>query len=107
MTTEEISILDKIKSRINRIDPTADVILFGSHARGNFNADSDWDILVLIDDNTLSRWENKKYREALFDLELEIEQPISTFIYSKEEWRGRHLGTPFYENVMSEGLLLK
>jgi predicted nucleotidyltransferase len=107
MKLEETSILDKIKSRINIIDPTADVILFGSHARGSFNSESDWDILVLIDKPNLSLLDKKKYNDILFELELEFDQGISTFIYSKEEWRGKHSSTPFYENVMREGLLLK
>lgn len=37
-----------IKARVKQKDPSAEIILFGSHARGQAPDGSDWDILVLI-----------------------------------------------------------
>jgi predicted nucleotidyltransferase len=45
--TKQISIL--IKQTIGRIDPNAQIILYGSRARGTERIDSDWDILILTD----------------------------------------------------------
>jgi predicted nucleotidyltransferase len=43
------TILDNISKAIRRKDPYAEVFLFGSRARGDNRPDSDWDILILID----------------------------------------------------------
>ncbi|MBE3085644.1 MAG: nucleotidyltransferase domain-containing protein [Bacteroidetes bacterium] len=43
------SILDNIIKAIHRKDPTVEAFLFGSRASGDNRPDSDWDILILID----------------------------------------------------------
>ena len=40
-------ILEKVKEIVHATDPEAEVILFGSRARGDAMEDSDWDILIL------------------------------------------------------------
>ena len=44
----EKDILNLIKKAVLKIDKSATVILFGSHARGDAHLESDWDILILI-----------------------------------------------------------
>jgi predicted nucleotidyltransferase len=70
-----------ICSRISHQDPKAEVILFGSHARGQAGEESDWDILILIDGPKKNRLIEEKYRDEMFQLELELGEAISTFIY--------------------------
>ena len=48
MADHEKEVTRRIKEKIMEKDPTAEVILFGSHARGDANKDSDWDILILV-----------------------------------------------------------
>lgn len=88
-------IANLIKSAINNKNPQAEVILFGSFARGQESKDSDWDILILLNIPHADRKTEKEYREELFDVELETGQPISTFVYSKQDWETRHSGTPY------------
>ncbi len=40
-----------LRSMVDRFHPEA-VILFGSRARGDHRPDSDWDVLVVVDDDT-------------------------------------------------------
>ena len=40
-------IAQQVKATVRQIDPQAEVILFGSRARGDARKDSDWDFLVL------------------------------------------------------------
>lgn len=40
----------------------------------------------------------------MFELELEIGQPISTFIYSKNDWNTKHSVTPLYKNIQKDGV---
>ena len=94
-----------IRRTIDSIDPKAKVILYGSRARGDEHADSDWDILILTDYPVDLETENK-FRDKLYDLELETGEPLSIFIYSKDEWRRKQRITPFYRSVNKEGISL-
>jgi predicted nucleotidyltransferase len=106
MTSKEKKIAGSIHDKIKEKDPDAEIILYGSRARGDNRNDSDWDILILIDKAKESRTIEKKYRDAMFELELEIEQPISTLIFSKSDWNSKYTVTPFYENILREGVQL-
>jgi uncharacterized protein len=106
MSNNEINVIRLIKERIKKKDPLADIILFGSHARGQSHKDSDWDILILINLPNVNRSLEKEYRDELFDLELEIGEPISTFVFSKSDWEQKHVITPLYQNIKREGIYL-
>ncbi len=104
MNQSESSVVKKISERIKLLDAHAEVILFGSHARGDARQDSDWDILILVNKEKSSRKIEKPYRDQLFELELEIGQPISTFVYSKESWEKDYSFTSLYQNIQQEGI---
>ena len=106
MTEREVHIVKMISFRIKQKDPGAEVILFGSHARGQANNESDWDILILIDKPKENRTVEEKYRDEMFHLELELGEPISTFVYSKNDWETRFVYTPLYQNIKKEGIKL-
>ena len=106
MNKNEKHIISLIKNKIYRKDPDAEVILFGSHARGESRKDSDWDVLILVNRLDVDRILEKEYREELFDVELEISEPISTFVFSKTDWETRRRITPFYQNIKREGIIL-
>ena len=99
-------IIDRIKRSINSIDPNADAYLFGSRARGNNRSDSDWDILILVDSSKVTNEIEDKFRDKLYDIELESGQIISTFIYPKHYWETRLKYSPLYKNVNNEGVQL-
>ena len=103
MKSKTKHIIQLIRQNVNLIDPEAEVILYGSRARGDDNADSDWDILVLTDYGVDYSTE-RKFRNNLYDLELETGEPFSIFVYSKIDWHTRQKITPFYQNVTLEGL---
>ena len=98
-------ILQRVKHNISEIDPTAKVILFGSRARGDERKDSDWDILVLTG-YPVDLEKERKFRNHLYDLELETGEPFSLFAYSESDWNSRQKITPFYFNVIKEGVEL-
>jgi predicted nucleotidyltransferase len=104
MTEKELYIMKQIGLRIQHKDPEADVILFGSHARGQAGEESDWDILILINGPKKDRSVEDKYRDEMFQLELELGEPISTLIYSKMDWETKFTSTPLYQNIKKEGL---
>ena len=101
--TEYISKL--IRNSISSIDPKAEVILYGSRARGDERNDSDWDILILTD-YSINLQNERKFRDKLYDLELETGEPFSVFAYSKNDWQTKQRITPFFQNVTQEGILI-
>jgi len=99
MNTREVT--DMISARVHQTEPDAKVLLFGSRARGEARPDSDWDVMVLLNDNSkTNRWDAVK---QLFYLSLDIEQDINPIVYTKSEWNKRSF-TPFYKNVMKDGI---
>jgi uncharacterized protein len=106
MNLQEKEITSRIKKRIKNKNPDAEVILFGSHARGQANANSDWDILILLNQNNVNRNIEREYRDELFEVELEIGEPISTFVFSKFDWENKYSSTPLFENITKEGVHL-
>ena len=80
-------------------------ILYGSRARGDARADSDWDILILLDKDTLdqSDYDNVSYPFVL--LGCDLGQEINPIMYTTKEWESYRI-TPFYENVTRDGIVL-
>jgi len=106
MNEREKKITELIKNKIKQKDPTADVFLFGSHARGQAQPDSDWDILILTNKKSINRVDEKEYRHELFDIELEIGEVISAQVFSKTDWENRYHITPLYANIKRDGIQL-
>lgn len=106
MNATEKNITELIKAKVRGKDPLAEIILFGSHARGQARKESDWDILILLNLPKVNRKLEREYRNELFDVELEIGEPISTFVFSKNEWESVHAVTPLYKNIQKEGIRL-
>lgn len=81
-------------------------ILYGSRARGDARDDSDWDILILLNKDSLeqSDYDNISYPFVLLGCDLGEE--INPILYTSSEWE-KYKITPFYENVSREGILLK
>jgi len=94
-----------IKQSIKEVDSNAQVILYGSRARGEEKKESDWDILVLTN-YPITLDKERNFRKKLYDLELEIEEPFSMFIFSKFDWENKQKITPFYYSINKTGIIL-
>ena len=94
-----------IRKNISETDPNAEVILYGSRARGDQRAGSDWDILVLTDYPASLKIE-RDFRNHLYELELQTGEVFSIFVYSKHDWNTKQMITPFFHNVSQEGIRL-
>lgn len=105
MKRKTLNIVNLIKRNISEIDPDAQIILYGSRARGDEHKDSDWDLLILTN-YPVDLIKEREFRNHLYDLELETGEPFSVFAYSKSEWETRQKITPFYQNVSKEGIRL-
>ncbi len=99
-------LLAELKEKVLQYAPDAELILYGSAARGTRQPDSDYDVLVLTGES-LPRDIEQRLRDAIHALELDREVVLSAFIYTREEWlRPFTTATPLYRNVQKEGVVL-
>lgn len=106
MVIQEINIRKEIKSAIRAVDPSAEVILFGSQARGEAGKYSDWDILVLTSRHIQNLKDQEPYRNAIFQVMMDTDEVISIIIRNKETWETKHAQTPLFNEIKEEGILL-
>jgi Nucleotidyltransferase domain. len=78
------------------------VYLFGSYARGDYDDNSDVDVLIVLDSYE-SYWEELvRSGQLTSDLSLEYGLTISRTIMTEEQWL--HADWPILRNVHIEGL---
>lgn len=99
--------LNDIKKVIREKDPAAEAYLFGSRATGTYRKDSDWDVLILVDEPVVTHEIEDKFRDTLYDLELASGEVISIFVYSKDYWQQALRFSPLYSHVKSDGVKLQ
>ena len=85
--------------------PFARAILFGSRARGDSRVDSDWDILILLDKDRITSDDMDSISYPIRELGWELDEMLNPIMYTSKEWESKSF-TPFYKNVMKEGVLL-
>jgi len=80
-----------------------EIYLFGSRAREEERPDSDYDLLIVV--NQAGREFREKIYEVALDILLETGKLMSLKILSSEEFRKlSELRTPFMENILKEGI---
>lgn len=102
-------LIDKYVDEIKKIYGTHlyKIILYGSYARGDYSADSDMDIMILLD---ISDEELKQYSQRLsymtydFNLDNNIDiKPIAKNAQHFAKWSDNY---PFYANIKKDGVIL-
>ena len=93
-----------IKEAMQPLSPMVTTMLYGSEARGEAGPNSDIDLLILVDKGSVSLSDEMKISEPLYDIELNSGILINSVIMPKSRWGA--VVTPFYENVMKDGVLL-
>jgi predicted nucleotidyltransferase len=82
------------------------VILFGSKARGDADAHSDIDLL-LISSKGLHWRDEKAIVDSLFDIGMEYDVIFSPLFISLEEWeKGLFKAFPIYDEITREGAVV-
>jgi predicted nucleotidyltransferase len=99
-------LLRRVQEEIHRIVPGAEIILYGSRARGDAGPLSDWDLLVLVD-RQLEAGSIRALRNQIYDVELETDTVLSAVIRTRQEWESsRYAVLPFKQKVEAEGIRL-
>jgi len=79
-----------------------EIILYGSHVRGEATKDSDVDILVLTDDSLDPFKVRRSLSDILFDILLENGELISVIVLPERVFKNYNY--PFILNVKKEGV---
>ena len=86
--------------------PVEETVLFGSKARGDHDAHSDIDLL-LITSRPLHWKEEKAIVEVLFDIGMEHDVIFSPLFASSEEWKGGVFTQfPIYREIVRDGAIV-
>lgn len=89
---------------VRQLAPVDDVILFGSKARGDDDAESDIDLLVLTR-RALARADRHRIIDALFPIQLEYDVVLSPIFVASEEWEsGIVSALPIRSEVDEQGV---
>ncbi len=102
----ERALLEQCRDAVRNLVPGAEVILYGSRARGNAEPESDYDLLVLVDGPVDWQLEDL-IRRSLYHFELERDVVVTVNAYNRADWYSPlYCAMPFQRNVEREGIML-
>ena len=110
LTENERAALNAFVARLRQCyrDDILRVVLFGSKSRGDFNAESDLDVLVVVRFHDEDYWEHwKQITDIAWEVEFEYSVVMSTIIKTPAVYnqmqRDRLL---LYRNIEQDGIML-
>lgn len=103
---ERTQVIDNIRQVAARVLPKGSALyLYGSRARGDWNDESDWDLLLLLNEKGDSDDDFRRYVYPIIVRGYDLWQYFSVQTYSKDEWNnGAH--PPYYYNVEQDKQLI-
>jgi predicted nucleotidyltransferase len=95
--------IEKLKNTLKKKFPVKQIFIFGSHAYGQPNKDSDIDLCVITDLNNKRKIDIiREIRRELIDL---ISNPLDILIYSEKEFKERAgLRSTLEHKILTNGL---
>ena len=96
-------VLDMIRTTVRDKEPDAQIILYGSRARGDAREDSD--IVVLLNKPQMPHEERYAIAYDLWDKAQDYGEEINTLVYTKDQWNDAPPSL-FKYNVREEGIQL-
>lgn len=104
LSAEDKELLREVEAVVHALLPTAEVLLYGSVARGTRTPGSDYDILILTNESMNTK-DEEEISAAVYNVELARDAVVSTQFCTKEE-RDLHPGMPFHREVERDGIVL-
>ena len=106
MTNKNRAVLNQIRQVARKNVPNGSlVLLFGSRARGETTKGSDWDVLIVLPKDLLRQEDYDRVSYPLVELGWVLGEQINPIVYTQHEWK-RNSITPFYDNVLRDGISL-
>ena len=99
-------LIAQIRRAVHEVEPEAEIILYGSHSRGEALPESDWDLLILVDGHIDDK-RTDRIRHRLYEIEWESGEVISSIVRDRKEWNSDlYRGMPFHQRIQREGMRL-
>jgi len=106
MKLKDKKLLRDFKQVITALVPDATILLYGSRARGNPAPQSDYDLIILTEQQVPPEIATR-LQDAIYDFELDRQAVLSVLFYLRGEWDApRTLAMPFRRRVEEEAVLL-
>lgn len=107
-TKSELNCILKELAKVYRTvygDQIVRIILYGSYARGDYDRDSDIDVVALVRGNRETLQEQlRQVWDISSDLELEFGTVLSPTVIPYEEFEQYRNDLPYYSNIAKEGV---
>lgn len=98
-------VLDMIRTTVRAQEPDAQIILYGSRARGDARDDSDWDIVIILNKPPMPHAERYTIAYDLWVKEQDVGEEINLLVYTKDQWKNAPPSLSKY-NAREEGIHL-
>ncbi len=109
-TKDEIeTIMQELIEKVKPIfgDKLKKVILYGSYARGDYDAESDVDVMLLVDeDDENLRTYRKPIRKVESEIDFKYDVLLCGIVQNQDKFYQYINDIPFYSNVYKEGIVL-
>lgn len=98
---------DKILSELKRVaanlfgSGNGQAYLYGSQARGDASKNSDWDIIIITDDNACESDTFERFAFPFAELGWKLGAEIIPIHFTRSQWEAQR-NTGFYNNVITD-----
>ena len=101
---QRAELLERVKQAVHEVEPEADIVLYGSRARGDAHAESDWDFLILLD-GVVDDARTDAVRHRLYEIEWDYGEVLCSIVRSRQEWDSSlYQMTPFAKMLREQGI---
>jgi predicted nucleotidyltransferase len=101
---QQAELLERVKQAVHEVEPEADIVLYGSRARGDSHAESDWDFLILLD-GVVDEARTDTVRHRLYEIEWDCGEVLCSIVRSRQEWDSSlQQATPFAKILREQGV---
>src|SRR5215813_8267509 len=101
---QRAELLERVKQAVREVEPEADIVLYGSRARGDAHAESDWDFLILLD-GAVDDARTDAIRHRLYEIEWDYGEVLCSIVRSRQEWDSSlQQATPFAKILREQGI---
>ncbi len=99
-------LIDRVESELKKIlaNKLKKVILFGSYSRGDYDHESDIDMIALVNEPQPEEKYEEELLDVIVDLSIEFEVVLSLFLESEAEYERAKESKPLLRSIEKEGV---